>query len=151
MAPGGYTPERTPIIIGAVVLSTYDKPPIEPDGSSISGSIISAFESETEGDEAGMTAARAADDESKEIFTHGRRLRRARLARQWSQLQLAHRMREVGAEHRGAATLHSLLIMISKWENDRKHPNQYSLHLIAAALEIDVTSLGLPVDQDFVF
>ncbi|MEU7909320.1 helix-turn-helix transcriptional regulator [Actinoplanes sp. NPDC049118] len=98
-----------------------------------------------------MTSARAADNESEESFTYGRRLRRARMARQWSQLQLAHRMREVGAEHRGTAALHSLLIMISKWENDRKHPNQYSLHLIAAALEIDVESLGLPVDQDFVF
>lgn len=100
-----------------------------------------------------MTPAGAADsdNEDDDDFTYGRRLRRARLARRWSQLRLAHRMREIGAEHRGAATLHSLLIMISKWENDRKHPNQYSLHLIAAALEVDVQSLGLPVDHDFVF
>lgn len=98
-----------------------------------------------------MEPADVADSDSEESFTYGRRLRRARLAKQWSQLQLAYRMRDIGAEHRGAATLHSLLIMISKWENDRKRPTQYSLHLIAAALEIDVTSLGLPVDQDFVF
>ncbi|GAA0547719.1 hypothetical protein GCM10010172_31910 [Paractinoplanes ferrugineus] len=98
-----------------------------------------------------MAPARMADNDSEDDLTYGRRLRRARLAKQWSQLQLAHRIREVGAKHRGVAALHSLLIMISKWENDRKRPNQYSLHLIAAALEIDVTSLGLPVDRDFVF
>lgn len=98
-----------------------------------------------------MAPAVAADGGSEESHSYGRRLRRARLAKQWSQQQLAHRMRQVGTEHRGAATLHSLLIMISKWENDRKRPNQYSLHLIAAALEIDIASLGLPVDQDFVF
>ncbi|GLZ00844.1 helix-turn-helix transcriptional regulator [Actinoplanes sp. NBRC 103695] len=100
---------------------------------------------------AGMAEAGTTVNDSEESLTYGRRLRRARLSKQWSQLQLAYRMREVGAEHRGTATLHSLLIMISKWENDRKHPNQYSLHLIAAALDIDVAGLGLPVDQDFVF
>ena len=84
-------------------------------------------------------------------LTFGRRLRRARMAKQWSQLQLAHRMREVGAERRGAATVASLIIMLSKWENDRKDPNQYNLHLLAEALEAPVESLGLPVDPDFVF
>jgi ribosome-binding protein aMBF1 (putative translation factor) len=127
----------TNIIMGDDVSSTYDQP--------------INVQSRTEREEAGMAPARAADDESEEFFTYGRLLRRARLAKQWSQLKLAHRMREIGAEHRGAATLHSLLIMISKWENDRKHPNQYSLHLIAAALDVDVTSLGLPVDHDFAF
>ena len=80
-----------------------------------------------------------------------RRLRRARLAKQWSQLQLAHRMREVGAAHRGAATIASLLIMLSKWENGRKRPSQYNLHLLAVSLDIPVAELGLPVDPDFVF
>ena len=137
--------------MGDDVLSTCDKPAITHAERAVPNSVGSASESEREGDEAGMAPASAADNDSEDSFTYGRRLRRARLAKQWSQLQLAHRMREVGAEHRGAATLHSLLIMISKWENDRKHPNQYSLHLIAAALEIDVASLGLPVDHDFVF
>lgn len=137
--------------MGDGVLSTYNLPTVMYADSAISSSAGSAPEPAREGGEAGMAPARSADNDSEESFTYGRRLRRARLAQQWSQLQLAYRMREVGAEHRGAATLHSLLIMISKWENDRKHPNQYSLHLIAAALEIDVTSLGLPVDHDFVF
>jgi ribosome-binding protein aMBF1 (putative translation factor) len=137
--------------MGDDVLGTCDRPAIMYADSAVSSSVGSAPEPEREGDEAGMAPADAADNDSEESFTYGRRLRRARLAKQWSQLQLAYRIREVGAEHRGAATLHSLLIMISKWENDRKHPNQYSLHLIAAALEIDVASLGLPVDQDFVF
>jgi hypothetical protein len=104
-----------------------------------------------DGDAIRMNLAGPAAEESAEFFTFGRRLRRARLARQWSQLQLAHRMREVGAAHRGAATMASLLIMLSKWENDRKHPNQYNLHLLATALEIPVFELGLPVDRDFVF
>ncbi|WP_199514271.1 helix-turn-helix domain-containing protein [Nucisporomicrobium flavum] len=93
----------------------------------------------------------ASGDASAEHFTFGRRLRRARLAKQWSQLQLAHRMRAVGNAHRGAAEVASLLIMLSKWENDRKRPNQYNLHLLAAALEVEVGSLQLPVDPDFVF
>lgn len=92
-----------------------------------------------------------AHDGSEAAFTFGRCLRRARMAKQWSQLQLAHRMREVGAGHHGAATIASLLIMLSKWENDRKHPNQYNLHLLAAALDIPVEGLHLPVDPDFVF
>ena len=133
------------------MLRTCDKPAIARADYAVPTSIGSKPEPEREGDEAGMAPARAADNEPQDNLTYGRRLRRARLAKQWSQLQLAHRMREVGADHRGAATLHSLLIMISKWENDRKHPNQYSLHLIAAALEIDVAGLGLPVDDDFVF
>ena len=92
-----------------------------------------------------------AEDESPQPMTFGRCLRRARMAKQWSQLQLAHRMREVGAEHRGAATVASLIIMLSKWENNRKDPNQYNLHLLAEALEVPVGSLNLPVDPDFVF
>ena len=88
---------------------------------------------------------------SAQLLSFNRRLRQARLANHWSQLQLAHRMREVGAAHRGAATLESLLIMLSKWENGRKRPSQYNLHLLAASLEIPVAALGLPVDPDFVF
>jgi ribosome-binding protein aMBF1 (putative translation factor) len=137
--------------MGGDVLHTRDKPATASTDDAAPGPALPASTPGTAGGEAGVTPARAADNESEKSFTHGRRLRRARMARQWSQLQLAHRMREVGADHRGTAALHSLLIMISKWENDRKHPNQYSLHLIAAALEIDVESLGLPVDQDFVF
>ncbi|GIE53127.1 helix-turn-helix domain-containing protein [Actinoplanes nipponensis] len=73
------------------------------------------------------------------------------MAKQWSQLQLAHRMREVGAKHRGTATVSSLLIMLSKWENERKSANQYNLHLLAAALDVPVERLNLPVDPDYVF
>ncbi|MEU4244002.1 helix-turn-helix transcriptional regulator [Actinoplanes sp. NPDC026619] len=89
--------------------------------------------------------------ESAEPLTFGRRLRRERMWRRWSQLQLAHRIREVGGMHRGSAELPSLLIMISKWENNHKVPSQYSLHLLAAALGVPVANLGLPVDADFVF
>jgi len=137
--------------MGDDVLSTCNEPETVGINDAAPRLAVPASTSGKGGEEPGMTAGSAAGNESEESFTYGRRLRRARLAKQWSQLQLAHRMREVGAQHRGAAALHSLLIMISKWENDRKHPNQYSLHLIAAALELDVESLGLPVDQDFVF
>jgi hypothetical protein len=91
------------------------------------------------------------DDASPQPLTFGRRLRRARLAKQWSQLQLVHRMRVVSAAHRGTATIPSLMIMLSKWENDRKRPNQYNLHLLAASLDIPVTTLGIRVDPDFAF
>ena len=95
-------------------------------------------------------ARQPAHDQSAENFTFGRRLRRARLAKRWSQLQLAYRMREVGNRNRGSATIESLLIMLSKWENDRKRPNQYNLHLLAESLDIPVAALGLPVDPDFI-
>jgi hypothetical protein len=101
--------------------------------------------------ETGYVTNSTSDDAAPELLTFGRRLRRARLAKQWSQLQLVHRMREVGAGHRGTATIASLLIMLSKWENDRKRPNQYNLHLLAASLEVPVAALDLPVDPDFAF
>jgi DNA-binding transcriptional regulator YiaG len=91
------------------------------------------------------------DEKALQPLTFGRRLRRARLAKQWSQLQLVHRMRDVSTTHRGTATIASLMIMLSKWENDRKRPNQYNLHLLAASLGIPVTAMGIPVDPDFAF
>src|SRR3954468_17032359 len=104
------------------------------------------------GDGAAMDpAGPVSGDESAEHFTFGRRLRRARLAKQWSQLQLVYRMREVAKSHHGTARVDSLMIMMSKWENDRKRPNQYNLHLLAASLDIPVEALGLPVDPDFQF
>jgi ribosome-binding protein aMBF1 (putative translation factor) len=104
-----------------------------------------------EGESDEQPANAAVDAEIAESWTFGRRLRRARMAKQWSQHQLAHRMIEVGAKHRGSARLGSLLIMVSKWENGRKVPTQYNRHLLAATLEISVEDLGLDVDPDFVF
>ena len=81
----------------------------------------------------------------------GRRLRRARLARRWSQTQLAQRMRDVAVGHGGTARLASLKIMLSKWENNHKVPNQYNRHLVAQALGLEVSDLGLWADPDFRF
>ena len=104
-----------------------------------------------EGESGQHSASPLVNVEAAESRTFGRRLRRARMAKQWSQHQLAYRMIEVGAKHRGSARLGSLLIMVSKWENGRKVPTQYNRHLLAATLEISVEDLGLDVDPDFVF
>jgi len=121
------------------------------DGGVAKRTSAGAPDSGVEGNETTMDVTGVQDDESADSFSFGRRLRRARLAKRWSQLQLAHRMREVGAAHRGAAAIGSLMLMLSRWENDRKHPNQYNLHLLAASLDVPVSELGLPVDRDFVF
>jgi transcriptional regulator with XRE-family HTH domain len=81
----------------------------------------------------------------------GRRLRRARMARQWSQVHFAQRMRDVAASHGRTATLPSLKIMISKWENGAMVPNEYNRHLLAATLQVTVADLGLSEDPDFVW
>jgi ribosome-binding protein aMBF1 (putative translation factor) len=137
--------------MGDDVLTMDNKIAVATDGGAAKRSSAGAPDSGVERDEIAVDLTGAADDESADSFSFGRRLRRARLAKQWSQLQLAHRMREVGAAHRGAATIASLMLMLSRWENDRKHPNQYNLHLLAASLDVPVFELGLPVDRDFVF
>jgi hypothetical protein len=81
----------------------------------------------------------------------GRRLRRARMACRLSQIQLAQRMRDIAVDHGGTATLAALKVMISKWENDVKAPNEYNRRLLAAALGVTVTDLGLPEDPDYMW
>lgn len=81
----------------------------------------------------------------------GRRLRRARMARGWSQLALAQRMFVVAADYGGSATVEALKGMISKWERGRKGVSQENAHLLAETLETTVSALGLPVDPDFVW
>jgi len=73
------------------------------------------------------------------------------MARHWSHVQLAQRMRDVAATHGGTASLQSLKVMISKWEHEHKIPNEYNRHLLAATLEMSVTELGLAEDPDFVW
>lgn len=93
----------------------------------------------------------AASSEVEPKLSFGRRLRRARMARQWSQLHFAYRMREVAKTHGRTATLASLKVMISKWEHDVKLPNEYNRHLLAATLGVTVADLGLTEDPDFVW
>ena len=60
-------------------------------------------------------------------------------------------MRDVAVGHGGTARLASLKIMLSKWENNHKVPNQYNRHLVAQALGLEVSDLGLWADPDFRF
>ncbi|WIM99977.1 helix-turn-helix transcriptional regulator [Actinoplanes oblitus] len=101
------------------------------------------------GDEPAMDLSSSEDRDPDSGLSFGRRLRRARMQRRWTQLQLARRMGEVAAKHGGTAGSRSLIEMISKWENGIRKPSQYNMHLLAAALDVDVASLGLPVDPDF--
>lgn len=81
----------------------------------------------------------------------GRRLRRARMACRLSQIQLAQRMRDIAVDHGGTATRAALKVMISKWENEVKAPNEYNRRLLAAALGVTVADLGLPEDPDYIW
>jgi transcriptional regulator with XRE-family HTH domain len=81
----------------------------------------------------------------------GRLLRRTRKRKGMAQFALAARMVAVGGRHDGSASVESLAVMISKWENCKMEPDQYNRHLLAAALEVSVTALGLEVDPDFYF
>lgn len=68
-----------------------------------------------------------------------------------AQFALAARMVAIGGRHDGSASVESLAVMISKWENCKMEPDQYNRHLLAEALEVSVTDLGLEVDPDFYF
>jgi transcriptional regulator with XRE-family HTH domain len=81
----------------------------------------------------------------------GRLLRRIRKRKGMAQFALAARMVAIGVAHDGSASVESLVIMISKWENGKMEPDQYNRHLLAAALEVSVTDLGLEADSDFNF
>jgi transcriptional regulator with XRE-family HTH domain len=87
----------------------------------------------------------------EENYPFSRRLRRFRMRRRWSNLTLATRMALVGTQHDGSATVDSLCTMISKWENGHMRPSQYNLHLLAAALGVEVKELGIDPDPDFEF
>jgi transcriptional regulator with XRE-family HTH domain len=73
------------------------------------------------------------------------------MQRRWSHQQLAQHMRIVAVDHDGTASLDSLKIMISKWENDRLVPGEYNRRLLAETLGVPVEDLGLTVDPDFVW
>ena len=61
--------------------------------------------------------------------TFGETIRAARLAREWSQMDLAVKLREVGV--RAAAS------RVSHWENDRGKPAARALAALINVLELD--------------
>ncbi|MBG0567546.1 helix-turn-helix domain-containing protein [Actinoplanes aureus] len=103
----------------------------------------------TGGDGSAMDSSRDEGYGAGPGLSFGRRLRRERMRRRWTQLRLAQRMRQIAVNRGGTAELRSLTVMISKWENGLKEPNEYNRHLLAAALGIPVADLGLPEDPDF--
>jgi transcriptional regulator with XRE-family HTH domain len=85
------------------------------------------------------------------VAAGGARLRYLRCRRRWKQSQLARRFQEVGAWYRGApALVSSLVTMISRWENGTNIPDSYNLHILAEALDVQVETLGFPIDPDYV-
>jgi hypothetical protein len=105
----------------------------------------------TGGDESTMDSSRGEAGNASPGPGFGRLIRRARMACRLSQIQLAQRMRDIAAEHGGTATLACLKVMISKWENEVKAPNEYNRRLLAAALGVTVADLGLPEDPDYLW
>ena len=84
--------------------------------------------------------------------TIGRLIRRTRWKRHWSLTQLAQQMRYEASRHGEVAPAEdSLRQMISRWENDRRVPDEYNRHLLAAALGVEVSDLGMTEDPDFVW
>ncbi|WP_436528216.1 helix-turn-helix domain-containing protein [Actinoplanes sp. HUAS TT8] len=96
-----------------------------------------------------MDLSRSEDANADPGLSFGRRLRRTRMRRRWTQLQVAKRMSEAAVDHGGTAGMRSLIQMISRWENEEREPSQFNLHLLAAAFDIEVAEFGLPVDPDF--
>lgn len=81
----------------------------------------------------------------------GRRLRQVRMAHRWSQMQLAQRMRENAVHHGRTAALAYLKVIISKWENEVKLPNEFNRRWLADSLGITVADLGQPENPDYVW
>ncbi|MEV6925551.1 hypothetical protein AB0M46_13775 [Dactylosporangium sp. NPDC051485] len=69
--------------------------------------------------------------------------------RSWSQSRLVREILAVGSQHgKTTANAHSLMIMLSGWENDRAVPDQYNRRLLVLALRKKPSELGLELDPD---
>ena len=75
---------------------------------------------------------------NNENDTFGSWLRRARLARGWSQDQLIQRMRHAAQQLDGSQLPSdtSLKTMVSRWENSKRVPYKYNQQILAAALAL---------------
>ncbi|MEU7868424.1 helix-turn-helix transcriptional regulator [Dactylosporangium sp. NPDC049140] len=77
----------------------------------------------------------------------GHLIREARKRKHWSQDRLNDHIRRVAVLHaKPAASQESLKVMISRWENGKKIPDQYSRRLLSLALDVAPETLGLPLD-----
>jgi transcriptional regulator with XRE-family HTH domain len=80
----------------------------------------------------------------------GRILRRARIARGWSQPRLVREMQHV-AHDLGLTvpTSGSLRTSISRWEGGHRVPDEFNRRLLCVALGLEIADLGLPYDPDY--
>jgi hypothetical protein len=103
------------------------------------------------GDKPAMDSSGDEENNAHSELSFGRRLRRLRKRRGWTQLVLAQRMRDIAVHHGGTALLISLKAMISKWENGHKEPDEFNRRLLAVTLDTTVADLGLSEDPDFLW
>jgi hypothetical protein len=103
------------------------------------------------GDGTAMNSSGDEEHNAHAELSFGRRLRRRRKGQGWTQLVLAQRMRDIAVHHGGTALLTSLKVMISKWENEHKEPDEFNRRLLAATLGTTVADLGLSEDPDFLW
>jgi transcriptional regulator with XRE-family HTH domain len=96
------------------------------------------------------TSSSSSGEPANTTLTVGMRIRRLRMAQQWSLTTLALQMRRAAVDlKKTAPSAESLKVMISKWEHNRLAPNEFNRRLLAAALKVRVTDLGLTEDPDF--
>jgi transcriptional regulator with XRE-family HTH domain len=82
----------------------------------------------------------------------GARIRRQRKRKKWTQERLAKQM-ELEALKRGypPPKTASFQTYVSRWERHLQVPDETNRRLVAAALKVEVSDLGLTEDPDFVW
>lgn len=89
---------------------------------------------------------RASSTEELTHMTPGQRIFQFRKQRYMSQVALASRMRKIATQYRGLGTDRW---QVHRWENDTHEPDPYTRHILAQALGVQVTDLGLAPNPYF--
>ncbi|GLZ00846.1 helix-turn-helix transcriptional regulator [Actinoplanes sp. NBRC 103695] len=80
-------------------------------------------------------------------LTVGDRIRRRRAHLGWSQAVLARRMKRIDAQYRDRTDQSTFATYTSRWERNKVLPDEYNRRILAKALRVDVSDLGLPVQR----
>jgi transcriptional regulator with XRE-family HTH domain len=84
--------------------------------------------------------------------TTGARIRHLRKQNKWTQARLALQLElEAPEKNYKPPKTTSFKSNISRWEKDLQIPNEAHRRLLAAALKVEVSDLGLTEDPDFVW
>jgi transcriptional regulator with XRE-family HTH domain len=89
---------------------------------------------------------------SSNPVTPGARIKKMRRQKKWTQERLAKQLElEAREVHYVPPKTASFESMVSRWERDLQVPEEINRRLLAAALGVEVSDLGLTEDPDFVW